>query len=554
MKSFTLPMLMLVLFTFPSVKSQPQLELQPFATGLSIPIAVVNAGDERLFAVQQRGLVRIIDADGTVSATPFLDLSAKVSQSGSETGLLGLAFHPNYDENGYFFVNYTRLSDGSTIVSRFTLSDSNPNVADNTSEKILLTLTQPYSNHNGGQLLFGPDGYLYIFLGDGGSGGDSQNYAQTRSSLLGKLLRIDVNVDAEKLFVIPPDNPYVGDVTTRDEIWALGLRNPWRNSFDRYTGDLWIADVGQGAREEINFQPASSPGGENYGWRCYEGNIPYNLNGCQDGSNYVYPVFDYQHQGTGCTGSVTGGYVYRGTLYNGISGIYLFADYCTGNFYQISQSEGQFNGSLFMTDSRFQYASFGEDMYGELYTVMLGAGEVRKIVETGDCKPVAKIMENAIVSGNSASVEAILEAFFHPNLEYQWYKDETIIPEATEHILQVPESGQFTVMVTNPDNQCFNTSESVEIILQPTFIAPNRLDGLHVFPNPANDYLIVEGLPLEGTNIISLLDVTGNNLISLSSSNFTTFNISLQTIPSGLYFLQVTNGNDVKREKILVNR
>jgi glucose/arabinose dehydrogenase len=184
------------------------------------------------------------------------------------------------------------------------------------SEKQIIAIEQPYANHNAGNLLFGPDGYLYIAVGDGGSGGDPDDYAQNHMSLLGKMLRIDIDVDDEIPYSIPEDNPFAYDDFTRDEIWALGLRNHWRNSFDRLTGDLWIADVGQSAREEVNFQPVSSSGGENYGWRCYEGNNPFNTAGCGDPDYYTFPVFEYGHQGTGCTGSVTGGFVYRGAMYN----------------------------------------------------------------------------------------------------------------------------------------------------------------------------------------------------------------------------------------------
>ena len=273
------------------LSAQVQLETQSFATGFADPVAIVNAGDDRLFVVQQRGLIRILDLAGNVAETPFLDLSGVVSQSGSETGLLGLAFHSEYHENGYFFVNYTRASDGSTVVSRFSTDTNNPDLANRESEIQLLTVNQPYSNHNGGQLLFGPDGYLYIALGDGGSGGDPQNRGQNLNTFLGKMLRIDVDVEDGAGYGIPADNPFVNDETALDEIWAWGLRNPWRNSFDRLTGDFWIADVGQNSREEINFQPAGSAGGENYGWLCYELKQPNNHADCRTQEKDIFQVF-----------------------------------------------------------------------------------------------------------------------------------------------------------------------------------------------------------------------------------------------------------------------
>lgn len=252
----------------PAQRSAPLLVLEPVAEGLTAPLDVVDPGDGsgRLFIVQQGGEILVHDGS-RVLEQPFLDLSTQVSCC-DERGLLGLAFHPRYSENARFFVNYTGRSSGQTIVSGFEVS-SDPNVADSSSELQLLTISQPFSNHNGGHLAFGPDGFLYIGTGDGGSGGDPQNRAQDLGSLLGKILRIDV--DRGEPFAIPDGNPFAGDPAAREEIWAYGLRNPWRFTFDRLTGDLFIGDVGQNAIEEIDFQPARSAGGENYGWRVMEG-------------------------------------------------------------------------------------------------------------------------------------------------------------------------------------------------------------------------------------------------------------------------------------------
>lgn len=246
------------------------LELDLFASGFNRPVNIKHAGDDRLFVVEQDGFIKIVNSDGSVEPTNFLDIDDRVRSIGNEQGLLGLAFHPDFASNGYFFVNYTDNS-GDTVISRFSRIGVNPTIADPNSELIILTYTQPYSNHNGGELQFGPDGYLYISSGDGGSGGDPQNNAQNLNSLLGKLLRIDVNNStASNPYEIPADNPFIGDAAARDEIWAYGLRNPWKFSFDALTDDLWIADVGQNAREEINLVP-STDAGLNYGWRCYEG-------------------------------------------------------------------------------------------------------------------------------------------------------------------------------------------------------------------------------------------------------------------------------------------
>lgn len=359
------------------------------ASGLARPVMVTHApGDtSRLFIVEQRsgstGRIKILNLNtGSVNATPFLSVTG-VSTS-SEQGLLGLAFHPNYASNGYFYVNYT-ASSGSTTIRRYSVS-SDPDVANSSSGYTIMTISQPYSNHNGGWLGFSPiDGYLYIGTGDGGSAGDPGNRAQDiTSQKLGKMLRIDV--DGGSPYAIPADNPFVG-VTGDDEIWAYGLRNPWRCDFDDKTGDLWIADVGQNAYEEIDVQPGNSDGGENYGWRCYEGNNSYNTSGCPNSSTMTFPVWAYSH-GSGC--SVSGGAIYRGSAIPSLQGTYFFADYCTNKIwsfryeggsvtdYQDRTSELDPSGSQSITS----ISGFGEDANGEIYICDLG-GEVFKILSEG---------------------------------------------------------------------------------------------------------------------------------------------------------------------------
>jgi len=535
------------------LSAQVQLDFQSFATGLDNPLDIVNAGDDRLFVVQQRGLIRILDLEGMVSGTPFLDLTGVVSQSGSETGLLGLAFHPEYHENGYFFVNYTRVSDGNTVVSRFSADENNPDLANRESEIQLLTVEQPYSNHNGGQLLFGPDGYLYIALGDGGSGGDPQNYAQTRNSFPGKILRIDVNVENGTVYGIPPDNPFVNDETTRDEIWAWGVRNPWRNSFDRLTGDFWIADVGQNSREEINFQSAGSSGGENYGWRCYEGNQPYNQSDCPETENYVFPVFEYNHEGSGCSGSVTGGYVYRGVLFNEMFGVYIFADYCTGNFYTITQTSEGFEGEQLIDFNDSGISTFGEDRYGELYFAKKNAGEIYKVTETGDCKPVAKILtgDSTFVLEPDSSIR--VDALYHPALEYEWRKNDEPVAGGNQFELDITEEGVYTVHVTNPENGCSNISAPVEVTAVPTSVAVKALEHVKVFPNPVKNMLFIEGLPATGKTSISLVDTKGSVVKTLDVSERKSIRISTRELTSGIYLLNIIRDTELFQEKIIVS-
>ena len=359
--------LTLIFLFFNSSFSQSVL-LESFGPSFSSPVEIKNAGDERLFVVEKSGKIKILNQDGTVNSTPFLDIEDRVSTNANERGLLGLAFHPNYPENPFFFVNYTNNS-GATTISKFSVS-SNEDIA-NDSETILLTINQPYANHNGGCINFGPDGNLYIGMGDGGSGGDPQNYSQNTESLLGKMLRINVNSGA---YSIPENNPY------GDEIWSVGLRNPWKFSFDSLNGDLWIADVGQNEFEEINMVQ-NNPANINYGWRCYEGNEPYNLSGCPD-EGLTFPVSTYSHYSSGdfkC--SITGGYVYRGNQMSGLNGVYFFADYCSGEIGLLSKSENdEWDMHLAFPNINGSWVSFGEDINGELYIASINGG-IYKIID-----------------------------------------------------------------------------------------------------------------------------------------------------------------------------
>jgi glucose/arabinose dehydrogenase len=350
------------------------INLVPVANGFVKPVYLTHAGDDRLFVVEQDGTIRIIQ-DGVVLPQPFLNIDPMVGSQGSEQGLLSVAFHPNYAENGRFYIYYTG-NDGGTVVARYQVSADDPNQADPNSALVLLTLPQPYANHNGGLLKFGPDGYLYLGLGDGGSANDPLLNGQNKSTLLGTLLRLDVDFD-QNGYAIPADNPFVNDETARNEIWAYGLRNPWRFSFDRLTGDLYIADVGQNIWEEVDFQPASSPGGENYGWNIMEGTHCFQADTC-DQTGLVLPVIDYQHLAGSC--SISGGYVYRGQQFLSLYGNYFYGDYCSGKVWSLlRQPDGTWvNNQVYGRQGMF-ISSFGEDVKGELYLLSYGDGVVYQI-------------------------------------------------------------------------------------------------------------------------------------------------------------------------------
>lgn len=421
------------------------IELETVYTGLSGPVGMAHCGDHRLFILEKNvGEIEMIDTLGNYIGT-FLSIQGMIT-TGSEQGLLGLAFHPNYAENGYFYINYTNTS-GNTVIARYQVS-SNPNVANAASATILKTITQPYGNHNGGHLAFGPDGYLYIGMGDGGSGGDPGNRAQNLNELLGKMLRIDV--DNGNPYSIPASNPYVGQANTQPEIWSYGLRNPWKFSFDRQTGDLWIADVGQNAWEEINFRPASSTGGENYGWRCYEGNVAYNTSGCATQSTMIAPAAVYSHSAPTSFCSITGGMVYRGSKYPAMQGIYFFTDYCAGVLYGLT-------GNATSGYTTTNYGSAGaacvaiqEDAAGELYIIRQG-GTIVKIKDAcGEFAPVVSVNDQGALESTSA-------------VSYWWFNGSTQINGATSQAYAPASAGSFSVHASN--GECTRASNVVDWII-----------------------------------------------------------------------------------------
>jgi glucose/arabinose dehydrogenase len=375
--------------TSPSPSPGPnpaQFDFVAVATGFNAPLDIQQPNDNsgRLFVVEQGGTIQIIESDGTRAATPFLDVSGLPGfTSGGETGLLGLAFHPQYAQNGRFFVNYTRdLGAGlQTVISEFTVSQSDAEFTDPLTENILFTVNQPFSNHNGGGLAFGTDGFLYIALGDGGSGGDPLCNGQNINVLLGKILRIDVDsvLGPGLNYAIPSGNPFVNQ-NGSDEIWLYGLRNPFRFSFDTVTGNLWIGDVGQDNFEEVDLV-TSQQGGANMGWNVREGTHPYSAPCSQTGSTLTDPIFDYDHSQGDFT--VIGGYVYHGTRAPALANAYVFGDFGSGRVWTLTSNGQSWTRTFLFDTSANDLGSFGQDQAGEIYVARIASGEIDRVHQVG---------------------------------------------------------------------------------------------------------------------------------------------------------------------------
>lgn len=359
------------------------IELQLVNGGLTEPVAIANAGptDDRLFVVERAGTVRILRADGTWEPQPFLDITDRVNDGGGEQGLLGLTFHPNYASNGYIYVHYCGGTGvGTSKVSRFTRNGSNPNDVVESTEFTIWTVNQPgpNTNHRGGDVHFGPDGYLWVGLGDAGGSGDPSNYAQNLTLPFGKILRLDVNGGSP--YAIPSSNPYVGaGGGILPEIWGSGLRNPWRFSIDELTGDVWIGDVGQSGYEEIDRWPGGDHSGPNFGWRCYEGTVPYNTTGCAAQNTYVQPITTHALSGGFC--AIVGGHIYRGTNFSRLAGRYIYTDWCLGRFITLAPNGNGYTSETVLESGIMGFAAIGENGQGELYTCNQQTGDVYRIAD-----------------------------------------------------------------------------------------------------------------------------------------------------------------------------
>lgn len=519
-------------------QSPVRTQLQQFATGLTRICDIAHADDERLFAVLQSGSIRIVQPNGSVLPTPFLNITSRVNSTGNEQGLLGLTFDPDYANNGWFYVNYVNgPGSGTTRVSRFSVS-SNPNVADPDSEVIIYTQQQPYTNHNGGDMQFGPDGYLYIGFGDGGNAGDPQSNGQKMTTALGKMLRIDVHNGTP--YSIPADNPFVNATDTLPEIWASGLRNPWRWGFDALTGDLWIGDVGQNAREEVDFWPAGDNSGPNFGWRCREGDIAYNTAGCEPASSFVEPVSVHVNSPNEWC-SVIGGRVYRGDTFWRLEGRYLYTDYCLGRFFSLRPDEfgGWIRDEVQPTGS-FGLSCIGENKEKELFAGNSNNGILYRITDV--CPQPRPVIT---LDGNELSA---------PSAQgYTWLFNGTAIPGEMGQTLVAGSNGDYSV-IANFGTNCQLLSEVVYV--NTTGLADHAGTAIRVHPVPANERLHVEGLP-KGDLQLSLLDLSGRLVIQHKAKTADgKLAMDVREVSNGNYILRITNaeGAEVLRRSVAVQR
>lgn len=495
------------------------------SSGISNPVGIEFLGN-RMFIVEQGGKIKIAE-EGTVLSGTYLDISDQVS-SGGEQGLLGLAFDPGFQNNKTLYVNYTNNA-GNTVIASFIADNDNLFVDPNT-QNVLLTIDQPFSNHNGGQITFGPDGYLYIGMGDGGAGGDPGDRSQNPLEFLGKMLRIDVTADG---YTIPPTNPFADDDFTLDEIWSIGVRNPWRFSFDQLTGDLWIGDVGQNQYEEIDFQSANSTGGENYGWRCYEGFHEFNTLECGESSIYDFPVFEYDHDDGSC--SVTGGYVYRSADSDLLYGIYLYIDYCSGILRGIGDVTQDPLVTYNLGNFGFGYTSFGQDPDGGMY-LALSNGTIFKVEDPCHSQIPELVSENDILS--------VDEGF-----NYYWYLNDELIDGENNSTLSPEENGNYYCVVEN-EFGCNIQSNTVSVL--DVGIIDNNVPEFNVYPNPFESSIFIEGDTKNITNL-SLSDILGK--VIWEQHSFISNPVLLPSnLEAGLYILNInTSQSNYYSAKVFKN-
>ena len=512
------------------------LQVEQIATGLTRIVDISHCGDDRLFLTLQAGNIRIMQADNTLLAAPFLNITDRVNDAGNEQGLLGLAFPPDYATSGKFYVCYTAgTSAGTSRVSRFSVT-SDPNVADPASEEILYTIAQPYPNHNGGDLDFGPDGMLYVGFGDGGSGGDPENNAQNMGSALGKMLRLDVSGPTS--WAVPADNPFAtaNPADTLPEIFASGLRNPWRFGFDAQNGDLWIGDVGQNAVEELDYWPGDDLTGPNYGWRCYEAASAYNTSGCQPASAYVPPVAIHPQSAQGWC-SIIGGRTYRGPTYWRIEGHHIYTDYCGGQFYSLRPDEfGGWVRTQVLATGITGWSVIAENSAGELFGGDNTNGRLYRIKEVCT-EPAPVIASNGVELSSTAA------------LSYQWYLGATSINGATSQDYTATENGSYRVLASTQAG-CQLFSNTIEVFT--AGVEAMSAQGITVRPVPADASIFIDGAA-QGTTV-ELLDAQGRIVRSAAQDGTGQVAFSTAKLPSAPYTVRISarDGQVILRQQVSV--
>ncbi len=537
---------------FVTMHAQPVIGYQSVATGFTAPVDVVNSGDSRLFIVEQGGRIKIWNGTAVLS-TPFLDISSIVNYNG-EMGLLSAVFHPDYATNRYFFVFYNSAN-GNVNLARYQTKLSDPNEADATTAVVLMSIPKPFANHNGAKLNFGADGLLYFATGDGGSGGDPNNYAQTGSSYLGKMLRINVNsFTTPPYYTIPPNNPYINDPIIKPEIIAFGLRNTWRWSFDRQTGDMWLADVGQNLLEEVNFTAVGNLNNNNYGWRCYEASQTFNSTGCAGASNYTMPIFEYGHNNTNGGYSITGGYVYRGVEYPFLQGYYITTDYATKKNWLIkSNGSGGWLTYLSTVTAPANIAGFGESLTGILYAVGLNNGVLYKITASNPV-PLKLISFNVVKQNNQHQInwqvteQQIGDGFViersYNNVDFQPIQTVT----ATEEKM----IANYSVML-NPivEQLCFYRLKLINkngAVSYSSIVAVNKKTvDIKVVKSGTNTY-IHSPLDIQSFQVI---DAIGRTIEQQSISPTKTVHYNTSKLSAGLYLIQLKHAGGVSLIKLI---
>jgi glucose/arabinose dehydrogenase len=548
----------ILLLSFSYSLSQPVVSFSSIvSTGLTSPVDVVaaNDGTNRIFVVQQGGTIKVYDNNFALLNNDFLTLSGNFT-SGGERGLLSLAFHPDYETNRFFFVYYTNGAGGVNI-DRFETSATNPNQAVVGTRTNIISVAKPvvYANHNGGKLNFGADGNLYTGFGDSGSGGDPGNLAQNGNSLWGKMIRINVDnfASSTPFYTIPASNPFIADPNVLDEIFSLGLRNPWRWSFDKITGNIWIADVGQNVKEEVNNLTLAQASGANYGWRCYEGLSAYNTVGCLPQNNYVSPIFDYPHNNATGGFSITGGYVYRGTQYPALYGYYICADYVSGNMWLINSAN---NAVTFQPSVLAAISSFGELENGEIVALTLSGGLFR--VTNSSVVPLKLLSWSGYPLENFNQLQwQTANEMNVKQFEVEYSTDGVSFLQAGIILAKNESASAYTFQHNFQSNQIYYRLKTVQqngqIEYSKMISLKNNLvkKEQYIFTYNSNPKMIWLNISLNEKASFQLYNLNGQNIVNMATYRNNQL-IDLQKLPTGMYVGKIIMQDKIVSEKILI--